>query len=170
MHPERYHLVTFFILFTIIGIVAISEKSLRLFSTEKNILPVIHPTVIPSVTQEVPTAATTPIVHFFMTTISQNPPLTPQPDLSGEWVYPSSLVISKSNTTITMTSSDDPSIITAWYQEKISHLFRTATTIAKTNANGNVFNQISVSSDNNSVRITIQKTNDEKSTRIEVSF
>lgn len=97
-----------------------------------------------------------------------NKPVTSNTNLS-DFKYPGSSVSSESSNKLVLTSSDSPSSITSWYENKLKASGYSSRASAKTNTNGNVTNKLGGGKDGSSVNIEIQKKANEGSTTITIT-
>lgn len=85
-------------------------------------------------------------------------------------IYPDSKIVEKSNQAITLTSSDNPDVITAWYKERIKEMGIKSTAFSQTNTNGNVFNNLAASNGSIIIEVSIKKTFNQNKTTIELKI
>lgn len=77
-------------------------------------------------------------------------------DLSN-FKYPNSSQVGSLENGIKLESSDDPKVITDWYEEKIRSLGFKSKSFVKTNTNGQVLNKLVAASAEKEVRVEIAK-------------
>lgn len=83
-----------------------------------------------------------------------------------DFQYPSSIVVSKTENTATLESTDDPKKITNWYKDKIKALNMNVTTFVQTSTNGNILNKLVGANGNTELRIEITKQNNSQTVNI----
>lgn len=89
---------------------------------------------------------------------------------NSEFVYPGSVVSTLSKTNLTITSTDDPTKITTWYENKIKSEGYNASSFAKTNTNGNVLNKLAGGGIAGKIEVEIKKDSGDKFTKINISL
>lgn len=101
------------------------------------------------------------------------PSITPTTDVTNQTgssidflVYPSSRIISKSNTEVVLESDANTDEITDWYKGKIDEYDMNVTSTIKTTTNGNVLNKLSAAGSNLKVEIEISRSNSDSLTKI----
>lgn len=72
------------------------------------------------------------------------------------FIYPSSSVVSESKSKITLESSDDVTVITDWYKEKIKSESMNVTSFIVTSSNDHTLNKLSGSNGEISVLVTLK--------------
>lgn len=93
----------------------------------------------------------------------------PAPAGIESYRYPNSSVISSSESSLFLRSSDDTDKITDWYKEKIESEGMSAKSFVKTKTNDNVLNKLVGASSSKEVRVEIRKDSGETSTEISIS-
>lgn len=123
-----------------------------------------------------PSSTLTPTPSEVFQPTSRQPTSTPtsKPDQPSQTIwdfqYPGSDVISKTETTVTLESSDDPKKITDWYKDKIKAMNMNVNTFVQTSTNGNVLNKLVGANGEAEVRIEITKQNGSQIVKISASL
>ena len=127
-----------------------------------------------------PTLTPTPSLKSNITPFDQQPPTkvpatstpTSRPNhLSqaiSDFQYPGSVVVSKTDNTLNLESSDDPKKITDWYKDKIKSMNMNVTTFVQTSTNGKVLNKLVGADGTTEVRVEIAKRNNSQRVNISV--
>lgn len=115
-------------------------------------LPTPMPTAIPATEKPLPSPTQSP----------------EQTELSA-FRYPNATIQKQSDTTLTVQSSDDPALITQWYEEKIKSLGFGSRSVAKTNSNGNIEHKMGAVKNGKRVAIAITKTPATQNTTVTIS-
>ncbi len=88
---------------------------------------------------------------------------------SNEFLYPNAKTISNAAGTITLETTDQPSLITDWYKNQLHEHAFTTTTVIQTNTNNTIENKLVGSKGNQTIAIAISKSPSDEMTHIEVS-
>lgn len=75
----------------------------------------------------------------------------------SDFKYPNSSQVGSVANGIKLESSDDPKIVTDWYEEKIKSLGFKSKSFVKTNTNGQILNKLVAASVDKEVRVEIEK-------------
>lgn len=116
--------------------------------------PTSIPTQVPSPTLTLPTLTSVPSL---------------QKDIKN-FIYPGSIILKQSQKEMTLQSSDDPSVITNWYKEKITNLNMNAKSFVQTNSNGHVVNKLIGANTEFKVTIEIERNSSSSISSIKVSI
>ncbi len=87
----------------------------------------------------------------------------------GLFEYPNASKIDQSGRTLTLSSTDDAFLITAWYKEKIRSLGMNVTTFIQTNTNNSILNTLSGSNGSKTVQIEISKPPNKQEVQIKIN-
>src|SRR3989338_10737231 len=109
--------------------------------------------------------------------ITTTPTPTSTPTLSPEnfpdqktYRYPNSKILSQTNTTLTLESTDSPQIITTWYKSLLDKLDLNVKNYVNTNTNDNVENKLSVAGSGQSISVSVSKNATANETTININF
>ena len=111
---------------------------------------------LPTVT---PTATVVPLL---------TPSPLPLPSASDSLIYPNSTIVSVASFVTKLTSADDPNKIADWYQNQLKNIGYSATSIAKTNTNGNFLAKLASGEEGHKIQISIDKKSNDSVTSVEV--
>jgi hypothetical protein len=87
----------------------------------------------------------------------------------SEWIYPSAAIIKNEQSSILLSSTDNPDSITEWYKNQITSRKLAVTTFVKTNSNGNI-NNVLAGNGNLSIKVEITKKSTDQFVLINVSL
>lgn len=155
------------ILVVILAIVIATEKPTK--EVKKTSQALSTPTPTTTVT---PTSQPTTVPK----TVTSTPTITPSPTIKpnqtsqtiSDFQYPASIVVSKTDNTITLESTDDPKKITDWYKDKIKSMNMNVTTFVQTSINNNILSKLVGANGNQEVRVEISKQNNNAVVKIVV--
>lgn len=86
------------------------------------------------------------------------------------FIYPNAQQSNRSDSSVSLTSNDNPSDITNWYENVLATNNFHSKSEAKTNTNGNVLNKLAASNGSYSVAIEIKKSASDAQTNISVTL
>jgi hypothetical protein len=98
---------------------------------------------------------------------SVSPTATPQASSISEYQYPGSGIVSSSDSSLVLSSSDESTKITDWYKEKIKSKNMNATSFVSTSANNSVLNKLEGAGEGGKISVEIKK--DEGSAQVTIS-
>src|SRR4030066_576550 len=124
--------------------------------------------VQPSSSEEV-TALPTPTIQIVVPTSTPIPIVTSQASIS-DYHYPNSQLVSSSENSLMLSSSEDPETITNWYKEKIKSEGMNVKTFVSTKTNNNVLNKLVGSNGKKEVSVEIKKPVGESVTSITINI
>lgn len=84
-------------------------------------------------------------------------PTQSSPTNPGDFLYPGATIGSQSDSSMTLTSTDDPQTITDWYKNKIKELGMSTRSFVQTKTNDNVHNVLAAAKKSDEVKVTITK-------------
>lgn len=120
--------------------------------------PTITPTSTPTVISATPTSTSSPSTIPVQKTYLQS------------FQYPGASVVSTTNSSIHLTSTDNADVITDWYKDTIKSTGFRSTAFAATKTNGNVLTKLAGSKNNIQVHVEITKKEFESTTQIKVTL
>lgn len=115
-------------------------------------------------------ASTQSLAKPSSTTYLKSPNSTNNSFILSDLKYPNSTIISENNSNLTLENSDDPTIITNWYKDKIRQLNMTTKSFVSTNNNNNILNKLVGSKANLELTVDISKQNGQNTTQINLSY
>lgn len=74
-----------------------------------------------------------------------------------DFIYPGATIGSQSDSSMTLTSTDDAQAITDWYKNKIKELGMSTRSFVQTRTNDNVHNVLAAAKNNDEIKVTITK-------------
>lgn len=86
----------------------------------------------------------------------------------NDFIYPNSEIHVRNNSSVFLTSTDDPAIITTWYKDKINEMSINTTSLITTNSNNNISNKITASKGQQQIQIEITKSANDSQVFIKV--
>ena len=86
-----------------------------------------------------------------------SPSTTPQPSTLSEYQYPGASVVSSSESSLVLKSSDESKKITDWYKEKIKSKNFSASSFVSSSANGYVLNKLEGAGESGKISVEIKK-------------
>ncbi len=89
---------------------------------------------------------------------------------SNAWQYPNSTIVSQSQNSLSLKSSDSADAITNWYKLKLKEMKLSSTAIVQTSTNGNVLNKLGASNGSIKVQIEIKKSSNESTVTITINL
>lgn len=161
-----------FIYRSIIGSIAIPKSELE---PTPNGVPNISQTATPMIINTptnklIPTSTVTKNpTQLPVTPKSTQPPTNPSQSLS-DWYYPGSQILSVTDKTVNLVTSDEPDKVTDWYKAKLNDAGMTAKTVVKTQTNGTVENVVAGAGGGINIKITITHQPKELDTKIKVEI
>lgn len=111
------------------------------------------------------------LTFFAQNTLGVTSTASPEPQIVStnldKYIYPNSNVLEMTTNTLSLSSDDDPSVVTDWYKELLENNFNIKN-VVRTRVNGVVENKLSASSD--SENVTIDITSSGAGTTVKVSL
>lgn len=99
------------------------------------------------------------------------PSMNPLSVNKNDFIYPNATqIVNSSDSSVSLTSTDDTNTITNWYKEKLKNLNFHSTAVAQTNTNGNILNKLAAVNNNGQVQIEIRKNSGDASVTINITF
>ncbi len=85
-------------------------------------------------------------------------------------IYANASISSKNENALTLTSADDPQIITEWYKAKIKEYSLNTRSFVQTKTNGNVNNVLVASNSSDKISISIKRKSEDSTVFVDVSI
>ncbi len=147
-----------------------SPKILFLTPTPTN-APTISPTITQSPSVSVPTPTVINTIPPQIITSAPSPTqATSSTGSLNDFIYPNSSVQSQSGNAVTLLSTDDATVITNWFKNKIQQLGMNTTSFITTNTNGNVSNKLVASNGSLHISVDISKSPGSNQVTVAVSL
>jgi len=86
-----------------------------------------------------------------------------------DFIYPNANINAQSETSLTLSASDDAQVITDWYKNKIKELGMNTRSFVQTKTNDNVNNVLSAAKGSDEIKVTITKKAGDQQVSIVVS-
>ncbi|HET7098824.1 MAG TPA: hypothetical protein VFI61_01160 [Patescibacteria group bacterium] len=137
-----------------------------IFSESKN----TKPNFTPPPTINVLSADTTSVPSPTPVETPNTPAVKQQVSDISKLIYPKSILLSSTETKMLLESGSDPASITDWYEKEIKSQGFTSVSFAKTAVNSNILNKLSGAKTGKKIEVTIQKSDTDTQTKIEVIF
>lgn len=88
----------------------------------------------------------------------------------NRFIYPDSVIVSSSSTTLSIETGDNPTEVTDWYKDAIAGENMSVTSFVTTSTNNNILNELVGADGEKEIRVEIEKGEGEERVRVDVTL